>query len=312
MDKKVYLRGMAGQLWYNFSEVFAYALLYRPTPKELVYEPKVFYGKEKKEYMNLSYPKNKGKEKLPLFIYIHGGGWISGITEMRNAYISNWAKSGFFTASVSYTLAPQKEYPFQLQEFFSAIDYLFDNAEKYGIDTDRVVISGESAGGYFLTFAAAVAADKSLAEKVGITFRHCDKFSLKALVSHSGCHNLKRLLDKEKPQSKFPDIKMMTTSFLGKRYNEAVSWLNTDEGRLSCPEVTEKFPPMFVTWCTRDMLRYEAFDLMKELDEKGIPYEQFKGDGAIGNHAWTIVTVFRKSRDCFEKSKNFVMKYINS
>ena len=310
MDKKVYTRGLAGQCWYNFTESFAYALLLRPTPKELTYLPKVHYGQEKKQYINIYYPTALENKKKPLFIYIHGGGWISGITEMRNNYISHWAKLGFFTASVSYTVAPQKEYPGQIKEIFSAIDFLFANKEKYGIDTENIGIAGDSAGGYFISYVAAAMADKAILDKQGIEFRHYDDFSLKAMVFHSGCYNLEKLMDSEYPQSKFPDIKMMVSTFVGKSRKETVQWLKTEEGKLATPKISEAFPPMFIGWTTRDWLWYEAFDLMKELDRYGVPYQQFKGDGIIGNHAWTIVTVFKKGKKCFEESKDFVTKYL--
>lgn len=310
MDKKLYVRGMAGQYWYNFTEGLAYTLLYRPTPSDIVYEPKVKYGKEKMQYINMYYQKALEKKKKPLFIYVHGGGWISGITEMRNNYIMNWAKLGFFTASISYTYAPQKVFPYQLKEIFSAIDYLFDNKDKYNFDTDNIVVAGESAGGYFISYLAAAADDKELLSKLGIEFRHKDEFSIKAMVSHCGGYNVHRLTDSEKPQSKFPDIKMMLRTFFGKSKDEIIPWLKSEEGKLASPPVTKGFPPMFISWCSRDYLRYEAFDLMKELDELGVPYEVFKGDGIIGNHAWTIVTVFKKGKECFEKSKEFVLPYL--
>ncbi|MEE1320497.1 MAG: alpha/beta hydrolase [Acutalibacteraceae bacterium] len=311
MDRKIYLRGMVGQCWYNFTEGLAYALLYRPIPKELIYEKKVPYGKEKKQYINILHRKDLEGKKKPVFIYIHGGGWISGITEMRNTYISNWAKEGFFTASISYTVAPQKQYPDSVQEIYNAIDFLFDNREKYNLDTDNIVIAGESAGGYYIMYLASAIADKSLLKRAGLTFRHSDEFSVKAMITHCGCYNLESLLDDSKKQSKFPDMKMMATSFLGRSKQEAIKWLKTEEGRLASPKVSEKFPPTFVTWCTRDWLRYEAFDLMKELKRYGVPYGEFKGDGIIGNHAWTIVTIFSKGKECFIKSKDFVMKYID-
>lgn len=307
---KLYLRGMTGQLWYNFTECLAYTLLYRRTPKELIYEKKVPYGSEKRQYLNIYCRKDRKNTKKPLFIYIHGGGWISGITEMRNNYISNWAKLGFFTVSVSYTYAPQKVFPAQLHEIFSAIDFIFDNAEKYNIDTENIVIAGESAGGYFVSYLAAIADDKSLLDKLGINFRHRDSFSLKAMVTHCGCYNIERLTNKDKKQSKFPDIKMMTNSFFLKNRDELRQWLKTEEGKLASPPVTKGYPPTFVTWCSQDYLRYEAFDLMKEFDELGVPYEQFKGDGIISQHAWTIVTVFKKGRECFEMAKDFVCKYL--
>ena len=53
MDKKVYNRAMLGQYWYNSTEVLAYALLYRKTPDELTYLPRVHYGEGKYEYINI-------------------------------------------------------------------------------------------------------------------------------------------------------------------------------------------------------------------------------------------------------------------
>lgn len=310
MDKKVYARAMAGQYWYNFTEALAYALLYRPTPKELVYEPRVRYGKDKDEYINIYYPKDAANKKKPLFIYVHGGGWISGINDMRNNYISNWAKLGFLTASINYTPAPQKVYPAQIGEIFKGIDYLFDNAEKYNIDTDNIVVAGESAGGYFVSYLASVAADKTLPQKLGLEFRHCEEFNINAIVTHSGCFNLKRLLDPQKEQSKFPDVKMMVRSYLGRRRNEVVQWLDSEEAKYVSPVVTKDFPPAFVTWTAADKLRFDSFDFIKELEQNGVPHAQFKGDGIISQHAWTIVTVFEKGRICFEKTKEFVLPYL--
>lgn len=310
MDKKLYRRAMIGQYWYNFTEALAYALLYRPTPKNLVYESRVSYGKEKSQYINFYSPKNSEKEKKPLLIYIHGGGFISGITDMRNTYIANWANTGFVTASISYSYAPQKIFPTQLEEIFSAVDFILDNADKYGIDTNSIVIAGESAGGYYISYLASAAADKTLTQRLGIDFRHREEFSVKAMVSHSGCFNFSRLLDSQKPQSGFPDIKMMVSSFFGKSREELVKWLETEEGKLASPSVCKGYPPVFVAWTAMDKLRYESFDLMKELEEQDIPYEQFKGDGIISQHAWTIVTVFKKSRTCFEKTKEFVLSYL--
>ncbi len=310
MDKKVYARGLAGQIWYNSTEALAFVLLHRSTPKELKYNSKVHYATGKSQYINIYYPKLLEKKKKPLFIYVHGGGWISGIPEMRNTYISAWARLGFLTASLSYTTAPQKEYPYQLKEIFNAIDFLFDNAEKYCIDTDNIVLAGESAGGYFISYIAAVASDSSLLDKLGIEFRHRDEFSVKAMITHSGCFDLERLMNGDKLQSRFTDIKMMVSTFVGKSRKEAVRWLQTENGKLASPHVSENFPPVFVCWTTRDWLRYESFDFMKELEQFGIPYKQFKGDGIIGNHAWTIVTMFKKGGKCFDEAKKFVAEYL--
>ncbi len=310
MKKSVYVRGKIGMLWYNFTECFAYIALHRKTPDTLQYTPRVKYGSGRQQFLNLCTRKDTLNEKKPLFVYIHGGGWVSGITDMRDTYIANWAEKGFFTASIAYTYAPTKVYPAQLHEIFSAIDYIYDHADEWNIDTSKVVFAGESAGGYYIMYAALIATDKSYLDKLGINFKHREEFHIDALVSHCGCFNLPALIDENKQQSNFPDMKMFVTSFLGKDLDEAKAFLKTPEGELASPKVIDGFPPVFVVRCCRDWLRYEAMDLMEDLKAHNIPYGEFEGTGIIGNHAWSIATIVKKGRDCFDKSYDFVMKFI--
>ena len=247
--------------------------------------------------------------KKPLFIYIHGGGFISGITDMRNTYIKNFAERGFFTASIAYTYAPVKVYPAQLQEICDAIDMLFDSAEANNIDTDKILLCGESAGVYYIFMLAALAADRSLAEKLGVKFRHQNDFYVKVLISHSGCYNLKKILDPACPQSKYPDIKMMTCSFLGKQYSDAVEFLDSPAGELSYPHINPGFPPTIFATGAADKLRFESYDAMELYDKLGIPYAHYEGTGALAAHAWTIVTVLKKGKECLDKTMEFVLPY---
>ncbi|MBQ4267902.1 MAG: alpha/beta hydrolase fold domain-containing protein, partial [Clostridia bacterium] len=116
MNKKLYLRSLAAQGWYNFTEGLVYMLVTRPTPENLIYEKKLKYGTDNLQYINTYCKKGTENQKKPLFIYIHGGGWLSGITEMRNRYAALWAEKGYFTASVSYNYAPQKTFPAPIQD----------------------------------------------------------------------------------------------------------------------------------------------------------------------------------------------------
>lgn len=309
MDRKLYIHGRAGTCWYNFTECLAYIALHRPTPKNCRYF-RASYGSEKKQYINFCTRKDLEGQKKPLFIYIHGGGWISGITEMRDTYVANWAQKGFFTASISYSYAPVKVFPAQIKEVFTAIDLILDRAGEYGIDTDRIVLAGESAGGYYIMQVSAMAKDKTLFDKLGVEFRHKETFDVNALVSHCGCFDLKNLLDESKPQSKFPDMKLMACSYLGMSKDEAKAYLETEEGALSYPHVTADFPPAFIVRAAKDRLRFEALDLEEQYKALGIEYGTFEGTGIIAQHAWTIATIVQKGRDCFEQSYEFVKKVL--
>ena len=309
MEKKVYTRGKLAQYWYNFTELLVYALTVRPCPENLEYNITSYdNGKQNKIYTYCR--KDLKTEKKPLFIYIHGGGWLSGITPMRNRYISQWAQKGFYTASIGYTWAPEATYPTQLYEVFKALDQILDTAEDNNFDTENIVIAGESAGGYYITYVASCLNDKSILDALGIEFKHFGKAKIKALVSISGCYDLQRLTDDSKEQSQFPDIKVMAATFIGKPLDETREFLKTDEAKYCSPKFTDKFPPTYAIWSTNDKLRFETFDLCAELDELGVPNKQYKADGIIGNHAWAIMPIFKKSKVCFEDTYEFVKKYI--
>ena len=310
MDKKVYNRGMLGQWFYNSTEILALALTYRRMPKDIDYRKKVPYANEKNTHMNILTRKDLKDVKKPLFIYIHGGGWISGLLDMRNQYVVNWAQKGFFSASLNYSFAPQKVFPTQIQEIFTAIDYIYDSADKENIDTENIIISGESAGGYFITYVASCANNPELLDKLGIEFKNRDKFRIKAIVSHGGCYDFNRLTDSSKPQSKFPDIKMMSSTFVGMTFKNLREHLKTQEGKLLSPEFKEGFPPMFLVWGAMDYLRYETFDLAEQLKKIGTEHRVYKADGLISPHAWSIVTMLKKSRKCLDETWDFVLPYV--
>ncbi len=305
---KLYMRGITGQLWYNFTEGLVYALTYRNAPDCVTYHKHIKYGSDKQQYINI-YQHNDNK-KRPLLIYIHGGSWMSGITEMRNAYIAEWAKKGFNTAAISYTYSPQKVFPSQLKEVFDAIDFIYDNAEKYNFDMENIVLAGESAGGYFISYVASVIGDKTTLNKLNLTFRHINDFKIKAFVSLSGCFDLKRMSDSTKPQSDFPDIKTMVKSYLLMEYEDAVKYLNSDNGIYVSPQVNASYPPAFLVWADKDLLRYETFDFAEELRQCGVEHRLYKADGVIGMHAWSIVPLFKKSRKCLVETFDFVLPYL--
>ncbi len=310
MDKKVYRRGKIGQYWYNFTELLVYALTVRPTPKDLLYT-KSSYGDDKQHKIYTYTRKDLTAEKKPLFIYIHGGGWISGVTPMRNRYVSQWAKKGFYCASIGYSYAPQQIFPTQLKEIFSALDKILDTADDNNFDISNVVIAGESAGGYYISYVASALNNKSILDALGIEFRHFNDIKIKALVSLSGCFDLTRLTDITKEQSKYPDIKMMASTFVGKPFNETVEFLKTEDAKYYSPIFTEEFPPTFAVWAIADKLRYESFDLKEQLDLLGVPCTLCKADGIISNHAWSVMPIFKKSQEILEEAYKFAIEYLD-
>jgi acetyl esterase/lipase len=104
-----------------------------------------------KHLLDIYLPKNS-KGKIPLVVFIHGGGWLSNdkyadIGYMKST-VSEILDSGFALVSIDYRFSTEAVFPAQMLDCNAAISFLVDNAEKYQLDMDRMVIMGFSAGGH--------------------------------------------------------------------------------------------------------------------------------------------------------------------
>lgn len=90
--------------------------------------------------------------KLPLVIFVHGGGWLSNDKYADMGYmkktVAEIVSNGFALASIDYRFSTQAVFPAQMLDCNRAISYLYDNADKYGIDKNRFALMGFSAGGH--------------------------------------------------------------------------------------------------------------------------------------------------------------------
>lgn len=105
----------------------------------------------KKHLLDIYLPAN-AKGKLPLVILIHGGGWLSNDKYADLGYmkktIVDLVNNGFALASIDYHWATQAVFPAQIQDCNRAVSFLYDNADKYGFDTNNFAVLGWSAGGH--------------------------------------------------------------------------------------------------------------------------------------------------------------------
>ncbi|MHA7665704.1 alpha/beta hydrolase [Mycolicibacterium sp. HS_4_1] len=82
-----------------------------------------------------------------LIVYFHGGGWVLGdraSTESVARFLA--VHTGADVLSVDYRLAPEHPYPAAIDDGFAAWDYAVQHAPVWGIEPDRLVVAGDSAG----------------------------------------------------------------------------------------------------------------------------------------------------------------------
>lgn len=84
----------------------------------------------------------------PTLLFIHGGGWVGGNKETQLLRLLPFLEMGYAVVNVEYRLADVALAPAAVEDTRCALRWLRANAEEYGFDTDRIVVSGASAGGH--------------------------------------------------------------------------------------------------------------------------------------------------------------------
>lgn len=91
----------------------------------------------------------KREGKLPGILWIHGGGYMLGMASMVGFSCGKLLaeRYGGIVFSPAYTLANRAPYPAALHDCYAALEYMWDHAGELGIDQNKIIVGGESAGG---------------------------------------------------------------------------------------------------------------------------------------------------------------------
>lgn len=119
-----------------------------------------FLGGGRAEKLDLYLPGEAANAPRPALVWVHGGGWKTGdkaAGRERNIG-TTFARWGFVVASVNYRLGPGA-WPTNLHDVKSAVRWLRAHAAEFGVDPERIVLGGGSAGGH-LALLAAFTADR--------------------------------------------------------------------------------------------------------------------------------------------------------
>lgn len=105
-------------------------------------------------------PKDVSTEKLPVVIYVFGGGWVKGDKTIRSeTYIEDMflklVEKKYAVIAINYTLLNEDiHFPLPLQDTKDAVRWVRKNAEKYNFDTNNIGFFGASSGAHLSMLAA--------------------------------------------------------------------------------------------------------------------------------------------------------------
>jgi len=114
----------------------------------LIYPDRV-YGVANNYQLKLDvWQKQEAKEPVPTLIYIHGGGWIFGDRTGATLQFLPYLQMGWNVVNVEYRMASASLAPAAVEDCRCALRWVVQHAAEYNIDTNRIVLTGHSAGGH--------------------------------------------------------------------------------------------------------------------------------------------------------------------
>jgi acetyl esterase len=103
------------------------------------------------------------KARLPAMLYLHGGGFTIGGLETHDSLCRQFAhRSGAAVVALDYRLAPEHRFPVAVDDAWAALCQLARAGERLGLDTTRLAVGGDSAGGTLAAVCAILARDARL------------------------------------------------------------------------------------------------------------------------------------------------------
>jgi acetyl esterase len=85
---------------------------------------------------------------LPVFVFIHGGGWVLGDFPTHKRMVRELAVlSGAAGVFINYTRTPDAAYPQAIDEIYAATKWVAENGAEINVDGSRLAVVGNSVGG---------------------------------------------------------------------------------------------------------------------------------------------------------------------
>jgi len=97
----------------------------------------------------------------PVLVFYHGGGWVIGDLYTHDGLCRSIVNAaGCAVAAVDYRLAPEFKYPVPVEDSYTALRWVVSNAARLGLDSARLAVGGDSAGGNLAAVMALLARDR--------------------------------------------------------------------------------------------------------------------------------------------------------
>lgn len=206
---------------------------------------------------------------LPALIYFHGGGWVIGDLDTHDVVCRQIANgSGGAVVSVDYRLAPEHKFPAAVEDAIAATAWIAAHGATLGIDTARLAVGGDSAGGNLAAVVALDARDRNGPKLIQQTLIYP---ATESTMSHPSHERFAEGLLLTRPTMKW---------FLGHYLRGAEDLADWRVSPLRATSLAD-LPPALVLTAGYDPLCDEGEDYAARLAAAGVPVTRVRVEGMI-------------------------------
>lgn len=209
--------------------------------------------------------------KLPVFVYIHGGGWVLGDYPTHKRMVRDLVvNSGMACVFINYTPSPDEKFPRQINEIYAATKWVAENGDEINVDGTRLAIAGNSVGGNMSAVTALMAKEKGGPE-----------IKLQVLLWMVADFNFETDSYREFGEKRFLSASLMKWMFDLYTTNEEERDSPYHSPLRATVEQLRGLPPALVVTAENDILRDEGEAYGRKLGEAGVPVTIVRYNGMI-------------------------------
>lgn len=124
-----------------------------------------------------------GDKLKPVILNIHGGKWIYGDKTTDTFDMMHYIDKGWSVVNINYRFTNEAPLPLPILDCRRALNWIYENAEKYKFDTNNIVVSGNSSGGHYALMTGILNTEKDQ-EIFGTEFKN--NLKVKAIINWYG------------------------------------------------------------------------------------------------------------------------------
>lgn len=245
----------------------------------------------------------RGGATLPVIVDIHGGGFVYGYKDLNRNFGTHVASYGVAVVSLGYRLAPTTDFMGQLQDIFTALQWLQTHAHEYPIDLRNLFITGDSAGATLALYTAAALNSTVVGEQL-----HCpiQDLPVRGAIFQSGLFELEPLTRGVSTTDTLPYIAQMGGTFFTSFAEQTTEELQSMEGLVQYAQL----PPSVVITSSDDFLETQSLLFAAAMRQRGNYceiYDVVPAKGKTLGHVFPVGQVWlEESQRVFEIMQRFV------